>query len=383
MKFKTTKKALEAAIQIVTAAVDGSDDAKINSHHLFRVGALNQVEVLSANGSRLLAGAPIKGAVMEDAVEGDAFSVPAYRVRNLLPLLKDDDEISFDSSGGITRIKTPRGLGKTGALDPKHFPFWDEQLTTAKSVGKVPVKRLAEMLSYIKPFISDQETRSPALVATECMNGVLYATDSVGVTLISSPMLKASTLRIHGNDIPSVLSFLALKGADDVELLEHDRVLFFRRDGEGSLIGVARWIHDFPVLKISKDDADKCWFSVDTASLTDSIKYLGVWAEKDDPTLRFGFDGPKLVLSVKSGSGDAEEEQQVIPFIEHDGMDALKADGYQGFALTKSYVETIAEQFGEKTLRFGVNWNKKNGYVTFRLKRGEDDYFSLVVWSKK
>lgn len=382
MKFTATKKSLEVAIQIVTNAVDGSDDAKINSHHLFRMAG-GQLEVLSANGQRILAGAPVVGAVVEGAVDGDAFSVPAHRVRALLSLLKDDDEVSFDSEGGITRVKSPKGAGKMGSLDPKNFPFWDGQLKDAKSVGKVPVKRLADMLSYVKPFISDQETRSPALVATECIGGTLNATDSVGVALVTSPFLKDSTLRIHGGDIPQVLSFLALKGADEVELLEHDRVLFFRRDGAGSLIGVARWVQDFPVLKINKEETDKCWFEVDTEELADAMKFLSVWSEKDDGILRFGFEGTNLVLSVKSASGDAEEDQKKIPFVAHEKMDALKTEGYEGFSLVRKYVETVAEQFGQKTLRFGVNWAKRNGYVTFRMQRDGDEYFTLVVWSKK
>lgn len=386
MQVKATKRDLEAAMNVVTNAVAGGEDGELPSHYLFRVRKVKDdflVEMLANNGQRILASAPIAGAVVTGAEDGDAFTAPGWRVRAFVSSVTDGDAvITFDAADGITKATSPRGSGKFGSLNPKDFPFWDETLKEAKSTGKVSVQQMTSILSYTKNFISDQEARSPALVATECRDGVLQATDSVGVSLVTSKMLAKSHLRIHGKDISAVLSFLAIKGSDEVELLEHDRCLFMVR-GDGGMLGVSRWMNDFPALKINKAEAPKCWFEVNTEELLAAMKFLAVFAKKDDKHLYFKFDKTNLVLSMESGSGSDEADEQVVSFSAHDNMEALKAEGYDGFVLSKQYVETIAEQFGQDLIRFGVNWAKRNGYVTFSHTRDTDEYFTLVVWVRK
>ena len=112
------------------------------------------------------------------------------------------------------------------------------------------------------------------------------------------------------------------------------------------------------------------------------MRLLEFVAKKDDERLQFRFNQTSVEISMESGSGDGEDVQE-IPFIEHDKMGTLKDEGYDGFCLSKKYIKPIAEHFGTGTFRSGVNWTKKNGYVTFRQDRDGDNYFTLVVWVRK
>lgn len=384
MKIKAKKRDLENAIQIATICIAGGDEeGEVKSHYVFRFKD-NKVDVLSYNGARLFAGALLSGATVEDAEDGAMFTVPGWRVRSWLGAITDGDEdVSLSFSDGTVKATAKRGSGKLSSLNPKDFPFWDNTIAEAKAITKVSTEKLTRILSYERNFVADNEQRSPALVATEAREGTFNATDSVAVSMITSPAFANSTMRIHGKDIGAVLSFLALKGSDEVEVLEHDRCLFLRRV-DGSVFGVSKWMHEYPALKINRNEADKCWFSLNTSEMMKAIKYLTAFAKKDDDRLRFRFDpSGKIALSMDSGSGDAGEDEQMIPCVDHGNMDILKAEGYDGFALSRNYVEILAGSVEGDNIRFGVNWAKRNGYVTVRQERDGDEYFTLVVWIRK
>ena len=324
------------------------------------------------------------GAVVEDGVDGQAFTAPAWRVREWLAAIgNNDEEISLVHEKGATKALSKRGSGKFGSLDPKGFPIVDDTLRDAVDVGSMDATRLTGVLSYARQFVSDQETRHPPLVAVECREGILNATDSVGVVMVSSPILAKSGLRVHGKDVTQLLSFLSLKGSEEISLLEHPSLLVVRR-ADNHFIGIAKWIHEFPKLKIKKDEPPRCWFSVPTADLTVAIKYLGAFAKKDDNNLHIRFDDGQVFLSVDSASGDEERAEQPIPCVEHDGMNLLAEDGYSEFMVSKRYVNILAAAATEGApLRFGINWVKNNGYITVTRESNGDEFFTLVVWTRK
>lgn len=386
MKIKTTKRALDAAIQIASNGVaGGQDDGDIKTHFLFRWQD-SKVQVLASNGIRVLASANVVDAVCEGADDGASFTAPAWRVRKFLSTVKKDDEsVTIQYENALSKWQGPQGSGKMGSLNPKDFPFWDNTLATAKVIGKVPVARLAAMLNYNRNFVSADESKHSNLVSTMCKDGVLRATDTVGVSIITSPVLADSNLRVHGKDIPNIVAFLAIKGVDEVEVIEHDLCLFLKRsDALEGLLGVSKWSQEIPDMKIDKDEKDKCWFSVEPEKLKDAMSFLEAFALKDEATLRFRFERPnEVVVSVASGAG-SDEDDLAIPFLESEGMDQFSSAGFQGFMLTKKYVEFLVNtHMSHKVLRFGLNWVKRGGYVTFRHEQDGDQYFTLVVWARK
>lgn len=380
MKIKVAKGDLESAIQVATIGVGGGEDDNLSTHYLFR-NRDGKVELLASNGQRLLASAQVVAAEITDADDGAAFTVAGWRLRQWLGAV-GDEVLTLEFKDGIVRASAARGSIRFGSLNPKDFPFWDDTLKAAKSVAKIPSARLSNVLAYCRNFVSAEENRSPQMAATECRQGTFNATDAVSVSLVTVPGLEDSSMRVHGKDAAAVISFLGLKGSDEVEILEHDRCLFLRR-GDGSLLGVSRWMHDFPNLKLDKNEQDRCWFSVSTEDLTSAMRFLSASAVKGDMNLHFRFDNGKMVLSMTSASGAGDQDEQAIQCIEHENMDLLANEGYTEFVLSKKYVEIIAAQFGQDTLKFGVSWTKRNGYVRFRHERDGDDYLTIVVWARK
>jgi DNA polymerase III sliding clamp (beta) subunit (PCNA family) len=389
MKIKVKKRNLDAALQVVIIAVGSGDDTDIRTHYLVRYNVeTDTTTILSQDGRRLFAEAPILECEVEtDVTSGyDAFTVPGSRLRQWLSAIENGDEdLTLTSGDGVVKATAKRGTGKFGSLNPKDWPYWDVTYEESKEVARIRGTHLTNIFTYVKNFISDQETRSPGIVATESRDGILNATDSVGVALVCSPDLEKSTLRVHGKDIPSLVSFLGLQD-DEVALREHDRCLFLRRD-DGSMVGSTRWIQAFPILgglekKPDPSKPSKASFALNRAEVLGAIKYLSAFAKKDDRSLQFKYADGNMTLAMRSGSGSQDDEEQVLACVEHTGMDELKAEGHGVFTLDKEYVEVVANAFEQDAMFFRVEVTKKNGYVCFFHDRDGDSYFTVIVWVK-
>lgn len=377
MKVLTSKSALDAAVQVATIGVaGGSDESALHSHYLFRV-TTDRVELLATNGKRTFASAIVSGAV----VEGDPvnFTIAAWRLRQWLQVVPDGD-ITLKYDNAVVKATFGKNTTKFSSVDPSAFPFWDSILSEAEVTVKVPSDRLFGALSYIKPFVSDQETRTPQIVSTECRDSTLFATDTVGVALVHLPGFDAAKFRLHGADIPAALSFLGSKSTGDVELLEHERCLILRRE-DGSLVGISKWTFDFPKLKIDRESPPKCTFTVNVASLQFALKFLSVSAVKNDDAVTFSFEGNQLKLSAVSAAGDSES--MAVDTTATESLAAFADAGYSSFTLSRKYLEPLIASLGGETLTFGVGWTAKNGFVQFRQGRGGDDFVSIVMWMKR
>lgn len=385
MKIIMKKSALEAALGVATIALGSGDDATLLTHYLFRyIAETDKVSVLAYDGKRLLVEIPVLGARVEDVTTDSAFTVVGWRLRDWISPIKDGDEqLTLTLTDNLVKASSKRSSGKMGTLNPKDWPYWDETFKEARLVRKVTSSQLMHMLSYVKSFVSDQETRSPALTATEAKNGLLNATDSVGVAVVKSELLSDIEFRIHGKDISTVLAFLGLKGSEEVELREHDRCLFFVRN-DGGIFGVSKWVHPFPLIKsinMDPESESKSWFSVHTNDLTDALKFLSAFAKKDDFRVNFKFKDGHIVLSMASGSGAGEDDRQEIECVAHTGMELLKEKGRSQFTLSKSHLETVAASFANEVIKFRVELTPQNGCVAvYRTQDGGDVYLTVIAW---
>lgn len=386
MKITAPKKDLVAALQIASLGVASGEDTDIRTHLVLRY--LNgKLQMLSNNGSRITASAVVVNAKVTDAKDGDAFTVPSWRFEKFVSLVKGDDEdVTLDNADGITKATSKRGTGKWGSSDPSTFRYTDKTLAEAKKIATAKMEGLANTLLYNRNFVHEQENKSPNLVMTECRDGVFWATDSMCISLVSNPEFAASNIRIHGKDIGTIMPFLSAKGVEEIEVLEHPNVMFFRHPNavEGT-VGVGRWVHEFPSMKIDRDEKPKCSFTISAEALKEALEFFGAFAQKDDTQVRFRFEKPgEVIVSMASGSGASEDDDQVIPYIESDNMSSFTDAGFTGFSLTKKSVGIVADTFmAEKQVRFGVNWVKKNGYVTVRHTKDQIDYFTLLLWHRK
>jgi hypothetical protein len=295
MKIVTSTAALIAATNIVQSAVAGGDEAHLPSHFLFRiVGGVPHI--LASNGKRLLADASVEGAT----VEGDprSFTVSARRFGQLLRLSPATAAVlDFDETITSTKVNIGGRTIRLASLDPSQFNYWDDTLTNTQVTATVKAGRLFAALSYVRPFVSNLDTRTPGLAATECREGTLWATDSNSVASVSIAGLEKSSLRIHFSDIPAVNAFLGLDGDLDITVREHPSTTFFVRP-DGGVFGVSRWVHAFPNMKL--DRTTKASFTLDTENLRFGIRFLAIASAKDDDKIRFDFRNDKTVISVKN-----------------------------------------------------------------------------------
>lgn len=371
MKIEAAKRDLEQALQIATIGVSGSGD-ELASHYLFRINE-GAVEVLSANGQRIFTGSRLK--CDHEGEDGDAFTVEGWRLRKWVDAMPDA-VLTLNYEDALIRAKGPKTTVRWASLDPSKFPFWDSTLDKAKTIGSMSTAKLHQALSYSRQFVSDQENRHPNLAALEARGGSLFSTDQGAVSMVTFDEIKDSELRIHGKDAPAVLAFLSVKGSDTVEILEHERCLILRRE-DGGLLGVARWTYAFPNLSLDREEEDKCGWVVRTEDLRSGISTLSCSASKDDTRLFFQWDAEnsQVVLSMLSTTGDRD----VFPIdcIEHHNMDSFEAEE---FSFSHTYIPAVTAGFEDDSLKFGINWTEKNGYIRFLHEKDDVSHLTVVVW---
>lgn len=382
MKITVKNSALNNAVNTAVIAVGSGDESKIMTHFMVRlVVATGLVELLAQDGQRLTVSAPIVDAVASNTDDATMFSVPAWRLKKWLSSLDDpDEELTLELLDGVVKASSTRGSGKMGSLDPKDWPFWDQTQASAVESVTVSASRLSGMLSYSRAFVSDMETKSPALCSVQSRDGKLWASDSVGLSEIRSDALGKSNFRIHGKDVSSVLSFLSSIGEADVKLLEHDRCVYFSRP-DGAVLGVTKPIHDFPVLNLPSG-ASKCFFEVKKADFLGAVKFLDAFARKDDLNLHFRFEDDNLILSMRSGSGSAEDDEQTISLVSSRDIEEFDKLQKKEFILSKEYLNIVASMFDQDTVKFQLDWKGKSGWVRFDYERNSDAYCTLVLWVK-
>jgi len=380
MKIEIAKSDLEAALQVVSIGTSGTG-SDLSTHFLFRHEPDDEgdrVSVLAYNG-RLGASIPIvcKVDVAEDGPT--AFTVENWRLRQWLAAAADT-ALTLEYDDGVVKATALKGSVKFRSLDPGTFPYWDESLSKAKKIVDIDAARLHAALSHAKLFISDKDTTKPHLAVTEIQNGSLRATDQAALTLITIAELAESNMRIHGKDLQQVLSYLSLASEETVEILEHDRTLFLKRSDEG-VLSVGRPHNEFPPIKVDKDSDDMHWWVVSTSELDSAIKQLASAAAREDVRLTIDFDpeASQVLLSMTSASGSTDILQVECP--EHGSRDDAENPLPEGgFSLKYPYLQRLLSQYKEKTIRFGLNPQKKGGWIRFRDDRDGDDYLTLLVW---
>jgi len=374
VKITSTKADIVAAIRIVENAVQGGDDATISSHFLFRTTERG-LQALASNGKRLLAGAFVSNATLEG--EHKAFTVSAWRFSQLLNLSPEGPCV-IDFDGSTSKVHIDGRTIRFASLDPSTFPYWDSTFDAAVETGTVSAGRLFAALTYIRPFVSTLDTRTPALAATECREGSFLASDSQSLSKVTVAGLEKSALRVHFGDIPGVNAFLGLDRDLDIVVREHDTTIFLVRP-DGGVYGVSRWTHQFPNLKIDSNTT-RASFTLEVESFRYGIRFLSVAAAKGDDRLRFSFRDGSLILSVAAVAGDREEF--TVDTKDMTGIEALSEVNRSDFDINTNHITGILDTVSEETVTFGVNWTPKNGYILHKHTVGGDDHVAIVVWKK-
>lgn len=389
MKLKIGKPELEGALKTVTPAINISA-GDLSSHFVIRVfddgagGA--EAEILGSSG-RVFASSHLPCNDIEVSPEEALpflFTVSGKRLNLWVKALPESvKEISLKFDG--TKVQASAGKGKNAkipSLDPTSFPFWDETMQKVTLTAKLKADRLSNVLSYSKEFVSDQESRNPQLCVAELRRGCLCSTNKTAASVVFPAGMEESTIRLHGKDFSSILSFLSQVGDQEVEILESERVIIFRRE-DGSLFGESRFRTALPDLTINREEKDIHWWTVSKAELLSAISLLIPSAAWDD--YRVGFeldeendDGGVIRLSMAAVSGG--EIVTEIPCIDMELNDDVMLPKFNLHYPSLQKVLSYSEQ---DDVRFGINPQKKKagaGWVAFREDRGGDHYLTIMAW---
>jgi len=399
MKFLVAKADLKAALEIVSPA-KASTGSDLSCHYLFRRpldGSMDKVEVLTHSG-RMAARSQFVAAIEQNSDDDQfAFTIEGWRLDMWLTS-KDDKPLSF-SYDEETKLVTATAEGfekhkpsEWMSLDPKNWHYWDEMLAEAKVTATFPAARLAAALKHSHLFASDEETTAPEYCICEVRDGVLASSDKKGASLIYSPLWAESTLRVHVRDISGIISFLEKHGADDVEIMEHPRTLFFRFNDQYFV--ESRPLHEFPKFHHPNND-DQLWWVINAGDMKRGIKHLLSAAEsKLDSRLILNMPEPggPIVMSMRSSVSkkvsivelDVLESGVTEP---GEGKDPYPIMPPEGFMITRDRLEDMLGVYDADNLRIGINVKKKGGYIRFSNNKFEDEseangdnYVTIMTW---
>ncbi len=383
MKIEVAKADLEVALSVASIAAAAGTD--LFSHYLFRLSG-GKAEVLSCDG-RVFARSPLVATV--EGEEGSAFTVEAWRMDKWIAAIPDG--VVYLNADGSGDVQAQAGRSKTRlrSLDPSKFPYWDNILKIAKSVGTISPKSLSHALGLSKGFVSAEDTAKPELCQVEAIKGVLWATDRRALSAAEITALPDLGIRIPGKEVPAVIRFLNDKHTqeNDVTIKEAERAfedgggafaVFERADG--SYLGVNRPTSKFPTLNMDKDAVGDAQLELDRAEFESAVAVLMAGAPKGHESLTFSFDEKTSTVSISmpcEAGGTDIHPLTLAKVTEKNG----KFD--TAFTVDYPYIKNIATVFGLEQLSFTIKKHGRGGYIAFRH---EDDgptpnkYTSVLVW---
>lgn len=297
MKLSFSKDALESTLKVVGGTVSTSDRG-LGGHYVFRQKDGKMAIYTSAG--KLFSSSPLECEV--DSAADVSFTIEAKRLNKWLRTVNGDLALSF--SGGVVTASAMMGEVKFRSLDPDMFPWWDSSQAAATKSVTVDASNLADILGFVKPFCSSDDTIHPGMCSTEVVDSCFYATDNASLAVVRAEGFGQSNLRVWAKEISSAVRFLStVEGSVDV--YEHTNCFMFVSDS-GALFGQARPEHAIPQIEVDPKQAYKLSETFWTFSGEDmkrSIDFLSVSAQEEDYSLTIKQVGEKLFLEMKAAAG--------------------------------------------------------------------------------
>jgi len=373
MKITVAKPDLEQALKVVNLAV-GSGGNDLSTHYLFR-HTDDGAEVLAFN-KRIFASSPLTCVVdLDEDDDTTQFTAAAWRVGRWLEGCRDG-ALSLKAASSAVKLIGARTTIRCQSLDPSKFPFWDEGLKGAESVGKINPDVLAAASSHSGKFTAEEDTTQPQFAQIEARAGAFWASDRYAVSMVDVEDSSDMSIRIHTKDVSALVRYLNFSDYD-IEVLEDAKVSYFRCDS-GAVFGVARPPVQFPKLNIDREAEPTASFDLPMEDLRDAVLQLSAGAAKDDKVINIRHQDGNLVLSMDSDQAEGHSEFPIT------GCNIVNGEAFdQGFNVEYPYLQAIGTSFDSDTLTFGVHPVGSGGYLSFRHTGGEDadtNYYTVIVW---
>lgn len=378
MKVKVQKKDLENAIKLVGATVSNKD-LGVRSHFVFRYKN-DQFAVYTSYG-RIFSSTPIPAEVSDisEDPEENRFTIEAKRLTKWLRVA-GDGFVSLAFKGGVVSARAMRGSVKFRSLDPSVFPWWDTILQGSTQTAKVESTVLSSVLSFVKPFASDDENKVPALCSASFLDGVLRATDRSRMAIVQVPMMEDVGARVWAKEIGQIKKFLETKSGE-IEILEDKKKerCFFLRHADGSVFGQSRSQHEFPETNVevssAYDDAEYKW-QFDRQEMITAIDFLSVSSQEEDFKLDLKREGDQILLSLLAAAGGRVSLEVYCP--EYEGEEDM--DFSLDYSLFKGVLSQLKQDSIAMVIRSMEGTKRKSGYVAFKEEEEDITSFILMVW---
>jgi DNA polymerase III sliding clamp (beta) subunit (PCNA family) len=398
MKCKVAKRDLEVALKVVSHTKDDGA-SNISSHYLFRRTDPNTLELLSYNG-RVYSSCPTRA-----AFEGEplSFTIEAKRVDLLMDAIPEDAVIEFTYEGkGEVIANTARGNLSFSSLDPSQFPYWDEPLAKAKRTTSISAERLSQALAHAGMWVYDDEQKQANLCIVEFVEGNLFSTDKLAVSVVKVPGMEKSEMRVFGADVKHLTTFLSTfkakspvpeaepakdgekkgKAPDpEVEIFEGAKALFLKR-ADGAVFGESRFDKKFPEVSIEWESEDDHVVDVKKSEVASAIKFLIAGAKFDDTTIYVDLQSNFMRLSMKS-SANAKMASLEIPYEAHTHRDGeLPEMPKGGFPFSNAYLGRLLSTYSGDVISFRISKRPKGGWIRVKDDRQGDIFYTTVAWLK-
>lgn len=371
MQFQVAKSDLEDALQVVTP---GLGTRGVAGHFVFRKTPDDRVEVVTLNG-QVFASSPLIAKVVTFG-EAESFTIEGKRLRKWLENVQDSAlTFTFDEETSEVSVKAVKGKQTFQSLQPDGRYSWETLLQAAKASGEPSAQGFDQALNYAKNFLSNKETEHPELCICEVRKGNLYASDLKCVVKISLPGLEASSLRLHGRDIPGVREFLKTCGDEGVQLLEHDRALVLKRS-DGAIFGANRLQASMPVIDVRREDPKVTW-EFSKSELKESVGFLQAGAPEEDHRITFRpSEAPNaVVLSMHSATGKNTELEVPCSVTEHSDLSPT------GFQLDVQVLMRVLSAVKDDGIVFEVvDKASGRGLVQVPYTNEGAEYLTLMIW---
>ena len=392
MKITVAKSDLLNAQKAVAPCRSGTG-SDLSTHYLFKVlpPASNAEDApptleIAAYSGQTFASAPVQGVTIEgDNLED--FTVEGWRLEQFLAAVPDNGKaltFSYDSSESKTveaKAASKNALLFT-SLDPSGFPSWDTVIGKSTVTATLPARLLHSILSYVKDFVGNDETKHPEQTVIESRNGVLYGMNSTQAVQVRCPALKGSTLRIHGKDVKGILTFLSNLRDADVDLLEdlpksgsgdkEPTTLILRQHQSDpnlptAIYGENRFTTPFPDLGPPGATDQHLW-SFAKNEVLEALPLLEADAREKETKLRISRQDDVVKLSMQRPS-DSWTVQEISSNDPVSSSDAPNLPG-EGFKVNKDAFKAALMAMSGDSPTVGLNKLSRGGYLRFSREEG-------------
>ena len=305
MQVKMSSDMLRKAVQVVNRAVSNNAGLSILQTILFEVNK-NKLNLTATDMESF-----IQHRLIIDSADSDSFAIPAGITKEIVMALPDG-EVSISHSDSTVKVEAEKSEFKIKTLPAEDYPRV-QALDNAETITMLqPV--LKDLIDKTVFACSNNETHHA--LAGPCLtikkNKVtLVATDGRRLAVVchnNVAEIENSQYILPAKGMKCLSSLLSSEG--DVKIFIDKKLVRFEL--ANTTVGIRAIEGNFPEYEKVMRQNSKMEIVLDVKAVIDATKRVALLAEEKFFSVKYSFNGDKLVISSKSeGIGEAEEELKV------------------------------------------------------------------------